>query len=207
MAWGCACPPWGRQRRRGHLARSVACSSHPGLSRSERLWKKRWRSWPLPQIISTWAVKQMGERVWRRRHQAAPSAVTALSCSASHGEQPYGCRPYTIVDTAGFDRDVKKEREADIRKGKKDPQECLLSTHTQHRQTCPPRLPRPQPARSPCHLPGKEYQPSQCLAARHRAAYCYRRAGVRQLFQSRACRPAHQRHVPLLAPAHRARRL
>ena len=55
--------------------------------------------------------------------------------SASHGEPPYGCRPYTIVDTYGFDR-CQKEREADFRKGKKDPKECLLSTYTQHRKTC-----------------------------------------------------------------------
>ena len=55
--------------------------------------------------------------------------------SASHGEPPYGCRPYTIVDTYGFDR-CQKERAADIRKGKKDPQKCLLSTYTKHRTTC-----------------------------------------------------------------------
>src|SRR5215831_18644065 len=55
--------------------------------------------------------------------------------SASHGEPPYACRPYTIIDTYGFDR-CQKGREADIRKGKKDPKECLLSTYTQHRQTC-----------------------------------------------------------------------
>ena len=55
--------------------------------------------------------------------------------SASHGSPPYGCRPYTIVDTYGFDR-CQKEREADIRKGKKDPKECLLSAYTQQRQTC-----------------------------------------------------------------------
>ena len=55
--------------------------------------------------------------------------------SASHGEQPYSCRPYTIVDTFGFDK-CQKEREADIRKGKKDPKECRLSTYTRHRKTC-----------------------------------------------------------------------
>jgi hypothetical protein len=55
--------------------------------------------------------------------------------SASHGEPPYGCRPYTIVDTYGFDR-CQKAREADIRKKKKDPKECLLSTYTQYRKTC-----------------------------------------------------------------------
>jgi hypothetical protein len=55
--------------------------------------------------------------------------------SASHGEPPYGCRPYTVVDTYGFDR-CQKEREADIRKHKKDPKECLLSTYTKHHKTC-----------------------------------------------------------------------
>src|SRR5215813_670242 len=55
--------------------------------------------------------------------------------SASHGEPPYACRPYTIIDTYGFDK-CQKEREADIHKRKKDPKECLLSTYTQHRQTC-----------------------------------------------------------------------
>jgi hypothetical protein len=55
--------------------------------------------------------------------------------SASHGAPPYACRPYTIVDTYGFDR-CQKEREADLRKGKKHPRTCLLSSYTQHRQTC-----------------------------------------------------------------------
>ena len=55
--------------------------------------------------------------------------------SASHGEPPYACRPYTVVDTYGFDR-CQKEREADIRKHKKDPKECLLSTYTKHHKTC-----------------------------------------------------------------------
>jgi hypothetical protein len=52
---------------------------------------------------------------------------------ASHDEQPYGCRPYTIVDTYGFDR-CQKGREADFRKGKKIPRNAW-STHTKHRQT------------------------------------------------------------------------
>ena len=77
--------------------------------------------------------------------------------SASHGEPPYACRPYTIVDTYGFDR-CQKEREADIRKGKKDPKECLLSTYTKHRQTCLRDY-----RDSACEitlplLPGKEYE-------------------------------------------------
>lgn len=77
--------------------------------------------------------------------------------SASHGEPPYGCRPYTIVDTYGFDR-CQKERAADIRKGKKDPQKCLLSTYTKHRTTCLRDY-----RDSACEitlslLPGKEYE-------------------------------------------------
>ena len=77
--------------------------------------------------------------------------------SASHGEQPYACRPYTIIDTYGFDR-CQKEREADFRKGKKDPKECLLSTYTQHRKTCLRDY-----RDSACEiilslLPGKEYE-------------------------------------------------
>jgi hypothetical protein len=55
--------------------------------------------------------------------------------SAAHGDPPHGCRPYTIVDTYGFDR-CQREREAAIRKGKKDPKTCLLSAYTQHRTTC-----------------------------------------------------------------------
>jgi len=77
--------------------------------------------------------------------------------SASHGEPPYGCRPYTIVDTYGFDR-CQKEREADFRKGKKDPKDCLLSTYTKHRRTCLRDY-----RDSACEiilslLPGKEYE-------------------------------------------------
>lgn len=77
--------------------------------------------------------------------------------SASHGEPPYGCRPYTIVDTYGFDR-CQKEREAAIRKGKKDPKECLLSIYTKHRKTCLRDY-----RDSACEitlslLPGKEYE-------------------------------------------------
>lgn len=77
--------------------------------------------------------------------------------SASHSEQPYGCRPYTIVDTYGFDR-CQKGREADIRKGKKDPKECPLSTYTKYRTTCLRNY-----RDSACEitlslLPGKEYE-------------------------------------------------
>src|SRR5919197_5993492 len=77
--------------------------------------------------------------------------------SASHGEPPYACRPYTIVDTYGFDR-CQKEHDADLRKGKKDPKECLLSTYTKHRKTCLRDY-----RDSACEitlslLPGKEYE-------------------------------------------------
>jgi hypothetical protein len=54
---------------------------------------------------------------------------------ASQGDTPYNCRPYTLVDSAGFDR-CQKTREAEIRKGKKEPKECLLSRYTQQRQVC-----------------------------------------------------------------------
>ena len=77
--------------------------------------------------------------------------------SASHGEQPYGCRPYTVVDTYGFDR-CQKERTADIRKGKKDPKECLLSTYTQHRRTCLRDYRDSACAITLSLLPGKEYE-------------------------------------------------
>jgi hypothetical protein len=77
--------------------------------------------------------------------------------AASHGEPPYACRPYTIIDTYGFDS-CQKERDADIRKGKKDPKDCLLSTYTQHRKTCLRDY-----RDSACEialslLPGKEYE-------------------------------------------------
>ena len=77
--------------------------------------------------------------------------------SASHGEPSYGCRPYTIIDTYGFDR-CQKEREADIRKRKKDPKECLLSTYTQHRQTCLRDYRDSACEITLALLPGKEYE-------------------------------------------------
>jgi hypothetical protein len=59
--------------------------------------------------------------------------------SASHGAPPYQCRPYTVIDTYGFDR-CQREREAEIRKDKgkdkKRPRECLLSVYTKHRKSC-----------------------------------------------------------------------
>jgi len=77
--------------------------------------------------------------------------------SASHGEPPYGCRPYTVVDTYGFDR-CQKAREADIRKGKKDPKECLLSTYTKHRTTCLRNYRDAACEITLSLLPGKEYE-------------------------------------------------
>jgi hypothetical protein len=77
--------------------------------------------------------------------------------SASHSAPPYGCRPYTIVDTYGFDR-CQKGREADIRKGKKDPKECLLSTYTKHRQTCLRDYRDSACEITLALLPGKEYE-------------------------------------------------
>jgi hypothetical protein len=76
---------------------------------------------------------------------------------ASHGDAPYGCRPYTHVDTAGFDR-CQKEREAEIRKGKKDPKTCPLSTYTQHRQTCLRDYQDSACAITLVLLPGKTYE-------------------------------------------------
>lgn len=55
--------------------------------------------------------------------------------SASHGAPPYQCRPYTVIDTYGFDK-CQREREAEIRKDKKRPRECLLSAYTKHRKSC-----------------------------------------------------------------------
>jgi hypothetical protein len=76
---------------------------------------------------------------------------------ASHGEPPYGCRPYTRVDTAGFDR-CQQEREAEIRKGKKAPKTCQLSTYTQHRHTCLRDYQDSACALTLVLLPGKTYE-------------------------------------------------
>src|SRR5262249_24833494 len=59
----------------------------------------------------------------------------SFQLAASHGERPYNCHPYTVIDTYGFDA-CQKEREADIRKEKKKPRECLLSSYTKYRKTC-----------------------------------------------------------------------
>ena len=77
--------------------------------------------------------------------------------SASHGEPPYACRPYTIIDTYGFDR-CQKEREADLRRGKKHPRACLLSSYTQHRQTCLRDYRDSACEITMSLLPGKEYE-------------------------------------------------
>lgn len=55
--------------------------------------------------------------------------------SASHGSPPYHCRPYTVIDTYGYDR-CRREREAEIRQDKKKPRPCPLSAYTRQRQSC-----------------------------------------------------------------------
>jgi len=55
--------------------------------------------------------------------------------SVSHGERPHHCRPYTVIDTYGFDR-CQREREDDIRHNKKRPRQCYLSSYTKHRMAC-----------------------------------------------------------------------
>ena len=116
----------------GVLGALVACTpirGYPGLER------------PKEEVaLVTVALGHINRAVTDGREFGA-SGISLLpgshrfELSASHGEEPYGCRPYTTVDTYGFDR-CQKEREADIRKGKKDPKECLLSTYTKHRKTC-----------------------------------------------------------------------
>lgn len=81
----------------------------------------------------------------------------SFQLAASHGERPYNCRPYTILDTYGFEK-CQREREEDIRKEKKRPRECLLSSYTQHRKTCLRNY-----HDSACEItlplaPGKEYE-------------------------------------------------
>ena len=116
----------------GVLGALVACTpvrGYPGLER------------PKEEVALVTAASNYINRAVTDGGEFGASGISLLpgshrfELSASHGEQPYGCRPYTIVDTYGFDR-CQKEREADIRKGKKDPKECLLSTYTQHRKTC-----------------------------------------------------------------------
>jgi hypothetical protein len=138
----------------GVLGALVACTPIQGYSGLER---------PKEEVaLVTIASSHINRAVTDGREFGA-SGIRLLpgshrfELSASHGEQPYGCRPYTLVDTYGFDR-CQKEREADIRKGKKDPKECLLSTYTQHRTTCLRDY-----RDSACEitlslLPGKEYE-------------------------------------------------
>jgi hypothetical protein len=59
----------------------------------------------------------------------------SFQLAVSHGDRPYNCRPYTVLDTYGFDA-CQREREEDIRKEKRRPRECLLSAYTKHRKAC-----------------------------------------------------------------------
>ena len=138
----------------GMLGALVACKPIQGYSGLER---------PKEEVaLVTIASNHINRAVTDGREFGA-SGIRLLpgshhfELSASHGEEPYACRPYTIVDTYGFDR-CQKEREADIHKGKKDPKECLLSTYTKHRKTCLRDY-----RDSACEitlslLPGKEYE-------------------------------------------------
>ncbi len=137
----------------GVLGACVACTPLKGYSGLER---------PKEEIALVSVSSYINRAVVDGRAFGA-SGISLLpgshrfELSASHGEQPYSCRPYTIVDTFGFDQ-CRKEREADIRKGKKDPKECRLSTYTQHRKTCLRDY-----RDSACEitltlLPGKEYE-------------------------------------------------
>ena len=110
----------------GVLGALVACSPIRGYSGLER---------PKEEVALVTVASDHINRAVTDGREFGTSGISLLpgshrfELSSSHGEQPYGCRPYTIVDTYGFDR-CQKEREADIRKGKKDPKECLLSTYT-----------------------------------------------------------------------------
>jgi hypothetical protein len=116
----------------GVLGALVACTpirGYPGLER------------PKEEVALVTAASNHINRAVTDGREFGASGIRLLpgshhfELSASHGEPPYGCRPYTVVDTYGFDR-CQKEREADIRKHKKDPKECLLSTYTKHHKTC-----------------------------------------------------------------------
>ena len=116
----------------GVLGALVACNpikGYPGLER------------PKEEVALVTVASNHINRVVTDGREFGASGIRLLpgshrfELSASHGELPYGCRPYTIVDTYGFDR-CQKAREANIRKGKKDPKECFLSAYTQHRRTC-----------------------------------------------------------------------
>jgi hypothetical protein len=116
----------------GVLGALVACNpikGYPGLER------------PKEEVALVTVASNHINRVVTDGREFGASGIRLLpgshrfELSANHGELPYGCRPYTIVDTYGFDR-CQKAREANIRKGKKDPKECFLSAYTQHRRTC-----------------------------------------------------------------------
>jgi hypothetical protein len=138
----------------GVLSTLVACTpirGYPGLER------------PKEEIALVTVASSHINRVVTDGREFGAAGISLLpgthrfELSASHGEPPYGCRPYTIVDTYGFDR-CRKAREADIRKGKKDPKECLLSLYTKYRTTCLRNY-----RDSACEitlslLPGKEYE-------------------------------------------------
>jgi len=59
----------------------------------------------------------------------------SFQLAVSHGERPYSCRLYSVVDSYGFDK-CQRERAEDIRKEKRRPRECLLSAYTKHRKSC-----------------------------------------------------------------------
>lgn len=116
----------------GVLGALVACTpirGYPGLER------------PKEEVALVTVASDHINRAITGGREFGPSGISLLpgnhrfELSASHGAQPYNCRPYTVIDTYGFDR-CQKERNADIRKGKKDPRDCLLSTYTRHRKTC-----------------------------------------------------------------------
>src|SRR5215510_6721766 len=138
----------------GVLGALVACTPIQGYSGLER---------PQEEVaLVTIASSHINRAVTEGREFDA-SGIRLLpgshrfELSASHGEQPYDCRPYTIVDTYGFDR-CQKGREADIRKGKKDPKECLLSNYMKHRQTCLRDYRDSACEITLALLPGKEYE-------------------------------------------------
>jgi len=116
----------------GILGALVACTPIQGYSGLER---------PKEEVALVTVAASHINRVVTEGRAFGAAGIRLLpgthrfALSASHGEPPYGCWPYTIVDTYGFDR-CHKEREAEIRKGKKDPKTCRLSTYTKHRQTC-----------------------------------------------------------------------
>ena len=116
----------------GVLGALVACTPIRGYSGLER---------PKEEVALVTVASGYINRAVTDGREFGASGISLLpgnhrfELSASHGAQPYNCRPYTIIDTYGFDR-CRRVREADIRKGKKNPRDCWLSAYTQHRQTC-----------------------------------------------------------------------